>query len=109
MTFRLGGHAVAAGNLANLHAAIIRRIFGNQLVEQLAQNAAYLAVAQLEGARLLSLDAALVAATTSGPHRSGEERAVYGEHAARPDWRAHGRYLAELRSAAMAPVAGASQ
>ncbi len=72
-------------------------------------DAAYLAVAQLEGARLLSLDAALVAATTSGPHRSGEERAVYGEHAARPDWRAHGRYLAELRSAAMAPVAGASQ
>ena len=40
VALRLGGHAVAAGNLANLDAAIVGGILGDQLVEQLAQNGA---------------------------------------------------------------------
>jgi hypothetical protein len=41
----LGGHAVAAGDLANLDAAIVGGVGGDQFVEQLAENGADLAVA----------------------------------------------------------------
>ena len=46
MALRLGGHAIAAGDLADLDATAIDGVLGNQLVEKFLDDAAGLAVAQ---------------------------------------------------------------
>ncbi len=48
VALRLGSHAIAARNLANLHAAGIGGIARNQLVQKPAQNAADFAIAQAD-------------------------------------------------------------
>jgi predicted nucleic acid-binding protein len=65
-------------------------------------DAAYLALAEVEDAALLTLDGDLAAAAgdraiVPGRHRSGESRARYEITARPPRWSQHGRYLAELR------------
>ena len=50
MALGLGGHAEAAGNLANLDAAAVSGIRGDEFVEELAKEAANLAVAQASDA-----------------------------------------------------------
>jgi predicted nucleic acid-binding protein len=67
-------------------------------------DAAYLALAEIADARLLTLDERLaVAAGTRaipGPSsRPAETPVPYGPPMAAPDWSRHGRYLAELRRA----------
>ncbi len=70
-----------------------------------AYDAAYLVLAELADAQLLTLDARL--ASAAGDRACGQNRpranetpAPYGSSRAAPDWTAHGRYLAELRYAA---------
>jgi predicted nucleic acid-binding protein len=70
-----------------------------------AYDAAYLALAEVADARLLTLDARLAAAagdrSSVRPRpRTHESLEPYGSPVAVPDWTAHGRYLAELRHAA---------
>jgi predicted nucleic acid-binding protein len=68
-----------------------------------AYDAAYLALAEVEDARLLSLDRQLIEAAgprgislaSTGPRRLGEPRAAYGPQPI--DWARFGPYLAELR------------
>ena len=72
-----------------------------------AYDAAYLALADIEDAVLLTLDTRLaVAAGERGviPNgsRTNEAREPYGSPSAPPAWAAHGRYLAELRRLAAA-------
>ena len=72
-----------------------------------AYDAAYLAVAEIEDARLLTLDRPLIRAagsravplSGSGPEPVSEAPATYGEPV---DWARFGPYLAELRAAARA-------
>ena len=45
VALRLGGHAIAAGNFANLDTAAVRGIFGDELIDDLAKDGAHLAVA----------------------------------------------------------------
>ena len=73
-------------------------------------DAAYLALAEIEDAALLTLDGDLAAAAgdraiVPGGRRSRESRAPYGLAARRPRWSEHGRYLAELRRRAADPGA----
>jgi predicted nucleic acid-binding protein len=70
-----------------------------------AYDAAHLALAEAQDARLLTLDGDLAraAGARAAIHpRPGtnEERAPYGTAAERPYWARHGRYLADLRRAA---------
>ena len=72
-------------------------------------DAAYLALADIEDAQLLTLDAELAAAAgprairvMPGPHRLAEPPPKYG---AEPiDWARFGPYLAQLRAAARTPA-----
>ncbi len=73
-------------------------------------DAAYLALAEVEDAALLTLDGDLAAAAgdraiVPGRRRSSESRAPYGPTARAPRWSQHGRYLAELRRRAADPGA----
>lgn len=70
-----------------------------------AYDAAYLALAEVTDAQLLTLDGRL--ATAAGDRsavrprpRAHEDVEPYGSPVVVPDWTAHGRYLAELRFAA---------
>jgi predicted nucleic acid-binding protein len=68
-----------------------------------AYDAAYLALAEIEDAVLVTLDEDLASAAgdrgmVPGRHATGERRAAYPAQAA-PRWADHGRYLADLRSA----------
>jgi hypothetical protein len=71
-----------------------------------AYDAANLALAEVTDAHLLTLDARLAAvagdrsAVRPRP-RAHEDVEPYGSPVAGPDWAAHGRYLAELRYAAV--------
>lgn len=70
-------------------------------------DAAYLALAEVEDADLLTLDdrLALVAwdrAVISPKRRTSEGLGPYGKRPATPRWERHGRYLAGLRRAAQA-------
>ena len=70
-----------------------------------AYDAAYLALAEVTDAQLLTLDGRLAAAagdrSAVRPRpRAHEDVEPYGSPVAGPDWTAHGRYLAELRYAA---------
>jgi predicted nucleic acid-binding protein len=76
-----------------------------------AYDTAYLALAEVEDAGLLSLDTRLVIAAGEravipGGSRTREARTPYGLPSKPPAWAAHGRYLAELRRIAGA-VSGA--
>ncbi len=75
-----------------------------------AYDAAYLALAEVADAQVITLDAAVTAAAGdrailagTKPRSRGprEDRAAYGSPAIRPRWAVHGRYLAELRRASM--------
>ena len=70
-----------------------------------AYDAAYLALAEVADAALLTLDGRLAAAAggrsaVRPQPRAHEDVEPYGLPLAGPDWAAHGRYLAELRYAA---------
>ena len=70
-----------------------------------AYDAAYLALAEVTDAQLLTLDARLAVAagdrsTTRPRPLAHEDAEPHGSPVAGPDWTVHGRYLAELRYAA---------
>jgi hypothetical protein len=72
-----------------------------------AYDAAYLALAEIEDAALLTFDTRLALAAgergvVPGLPRTSERRAPYGSPSLPPAWAAHGRYLAELRRLAVA-------
>jgi predicted nucleic acid-binding protein len=77
-----------------------------------AYDAAYLALAEVEDARLLTLDQGLAAAAgpraiplqSLGPHRLAEQSASYVSEPV--DWARFGTYLAQLRAEAQASRAG---
>ena len=73
-----------------------------------AYDAAYLALAEVADAQLLTLDGRLAAAAGGRSAvrrglRTHEDVEPYGSPVSGPDWTAHGRYLAELRYAAGNP------
>jgi predicted nucleic acid-binding protein len=72
-----------------------------------AYDAAYLALAEVEDAALLTLDADLAVAAgdrsvVRGERRTSERREAYGASTRRPAWTIHAPYLAELRRRATA-------
>ena len=70
MALGLGGHAIAAGDFANLHAAVVGGIGGDQLVDQLAQDGLDLTVALTGGALRLTFGV-LAGVSASGASEPG--------------------------------------